>query len=336
MRHPDTTLVLAPMAGGAGSVDLAVAVAEVGGLAFLPAGYLTVDRLRRDVETFRARTREPFGVNVFVPQPDRPELHEAATGYAARLDPMAELAGVGLGEPRWSDDAYADKLDLLVGLRPDLVSFTFGWPDLDVVERLHAAEIEVWVTVNDPAEADWATELGVDGLVAQGWEAGGHRGGPVDTGEGLSTAELVSGLEARLDPGTAIVAAGGLMTGADGRAMLDRGADAAAYGTAFLASDEAATAPVHRHALTHREGTVVTRGFTGRSARALHTSWTDIVGRTAPAAYPHIHFVTAPLRAYGKAAGVADLVNLWAGTGHAQARTGPAARIAADLLADLP
>jgi len=203
-----------------------------------------------------------------------------------------------------------------------------------VVTRLQRAGVEVWVTLNEPAEVEWAQALGVDGIVAQGWEAGGHRGGPVDTGtEQLPVRELVHQVRDRTD--LPLIAAGGLMTGADATEVLSRGADAAAFGTAFLASPEAGTAPVHVHALTHRQGTVVTRAFTGRSARALRTAWTDGYGAGAPAAYPHVHHVTAPLRAHGKATGEADLVHLWAGTGHRGLRPMPAGELCRTLIEEL-
>jgi nitronate monooxygenase len=176
--------------------------------------------------------------------------------------------------------------------------------------------------------------LGVDGVVAQGWEAGGHRGGPVDTGdEQLPVRELVRAVRARSD--LPVIAAGGLMTGGEAAEVLAEGAVAAAFGTAFLACPEAGTAPVHVHALTHREGTTVTRAFTGRSARALRTAWTEGYGAGAPAAYPHVHHVTAPLRAHGKATGEADLVHLWAGTGHRRLRAVPAAELCRALLREL-
>lgn len=129
-----------------------------------------------------------------------------------------------------------------------------------------------------------------------------------------------------------IVAAGGVATRGDVVSLLDRGAAAVACGTAYLCADEAGTADVHRHALTERRGTVLTRAFTGRTARALETSWTGVFGEAAPAAYPHVHHVTAPLRAHGKATGQPDLVHLWAGTGHASCASLPAAEITRTLL----
>jgi nitronate monooxygenase len=126
-----------------------------------------------------------------------------------------------------------------------------------------------------------------------------------------------------------------MVSGEDAAAMLRAGATAAALGTAFLACPEAGTAPVHAHALAHRDRTVVTRAFTGRSARALATTWTDRFSDAAPAAYPHVHHVTAPLRAHGKATGEAELVHLWAGSGHRRIRVLPAEVLARTLVEEL-
>ena len=333
-RWSRSAVVLAPMAGGPSTVELAAAVAQAGGFPFLAGAYLAPDRLRSDVAALRSRTAAAFGVNIFAPSPDDPSMTAAAQEYAARLAPWAAAAGVELGRPRYDDDHFATKVEVLVEVAPAVVSFAFGWPPAEVVTRLQRAGVEVWVTLNEPAEVEWAQALGVDGIVAQGWEAGGHRGGPVDTGtEQLPVRELVHQVRDRTD--LPLIAAGGLMTGADAAEVLSRGADAAAFGTAFLASPEAGTAPVHVHALTHRQGTVVTRAFTGRSARALRTAWTDGYGAGAPAAYPHVHHVTAPLRAHGKATGEADLVHLWAGTGHRGLRPMPAGELCRTLIEEL-
>ncbi len=329
MAAPDwsaTPVVLAPMAGGPSTVDLAVAVAEAGGFAFLAGAYLTTDRLASDIAEFRSRSRSPFGVNVFAPSPDEPAMTTAAQAYAGRLGPWAARAGVELGVPRYDDDGFGQKVELLLRERPDVVSFSFGWPPAEAVDRLRRAGVSVWVTVNEPAEAEWAAELGVDGLVAQGWEAGGHRGGPVDTGaEQLPVRELVTALRART--GLPLLAAGGIMSGAEAAEVMALGAAAVAFGTAFLACPEAGTSAVHVHALHHLRGTTVTRAFTGRSARALRTTWTEVYGPHAPAAYPHVHHMTAPLRAYGRANGEPELVNLWAGEGHARLRALPAGEL---------
>lgn len=329
--HP---VVLAPMAGGPSTTELAAAASGAGAFAFLAGAYLSPERLREDVAALRAATSDPFGVNVFAPSPDLPALVGEAAVYAELLGPWAADAGVELGRPRWDDDFFDAKVDLLVELAPAVVSFAFAWPPAEVVDRLQAAGVEVWVTVNEATEVQWAQELGVDGLVAQGWEAGGHRGGPVDTGlEQPALPELLAALTAATD--LPVIAAGGLMSGRDVADVLASGAVAAALGTAFLRCPEAGTADVHRHALVHRTGTTVTRALTGRSARALNTTWVELFSEAAPAAYPHVHHVTAPLRAHGKATGEAELVHLWAGTGHTRARDLPAAELVRTLLDEL-
>ncbi len=330
----DSPVVLAPMAGGPGTVELAVAVADAGGFALLAGAYHRAERLAADVARMRARTARPFGVNVFAPSPDGTGMLDAARGYAALLEPWASAAGVALGTPRWDDDGFGAKVDVLLAARPAVVSFSFGWPPADVVSRLQDAGIEVWVTVNEAAEVEWALALGVDGIVAQGWEAGGHRGGPVDLAEAHAPQPPVRQLleQVRRLTDLTVVAAGGVTDGDHVAALLAAGASAVACGTAYLDADEAGTSPVHRDALRSRTETLVTRCFTGRSARALRSAWTDRFGDAAPAAYPHVHHATAPLRAYGRTSGQADLTHLWAGTGHLDVRAGPAALITRDLL----
>lgn len=328
----DTPLVLAPMAGGPSTVDLAAAVGSAGGFPFLAGAYLTAERLAADIGELRDRLGDAaFGVNLFAPSPDEPTMAAEVEAYAASLRPWAELAGVELGEPRWADDDFDAKVEVLVRDRVPVASFSFAWPSAEVVDLLHAGGAEVWVTVNDAGEVAWARELGVTGLIAQGWEAGGHRGGPVDTGEvQLGTRELLESVLAVTD--LPVVAAGGVMDAAGLRALRDAGAHAVSCGTAFLCAHEAGTSAVHRQALATRRRTVVTRAFTGRSARALATSWTDLAGPLAPAAYPHVHFLTAPLRGWARTHGEMELVALWAGEGHTACRSLPAAEIAALLL----
>ncbi|TPG19880.1 2-nitropropane dioxygenase [Pedococcus bigeumensis] len=322
------------MAGGPATVELAAAVGEGGMFPFLAGAYLTPERLRNDIAALRALTPKPFAVNIFAPSPDSPSMRQDAIAYAGLLAPWAASAGVELGMPRYDEDFFDAKVDVLAEVAPALVSFAFGWPSAEVVARLQAAAVEVWVTINEATEVEWAQELGVDGLVVQGWEAGGHRGGPVDTGATQSALlTLVEEVAGRTS--LPVMGAGGVMTGADAARVLRAGASAVAFGTAFLDCPEAGTAPVHRHALTHRTGTTVTRAFTGRSARALTTTWTELFTEAAPAAYPHVHHVTAPLRAHGKATGEAELVHLWAGTGHGRLRKLPAAQLARTLVEEL-
>jgi nitronate monooxygenase len=256
--------------------------------------------------------------------------------------PLARACGVALGAARHDDDAYEAKLGLLVASRPAAVSFTFGCPSATTVERLHRAGIEAWVTVTDADEAQLARASGADVLVAQGGEAGGHRGSFVDHDREPLPLEALLALVRRSGSSTgdgwdgpAIVATGGLMDGADVARVVAAGAAAAQLGTAFLCCPEAGTAAVHRDTLRSERPTVLTRAFTGRRARGIANAWSAAAADRAPSAYPEIHHVTSPLRAHGRTTGQPDLINMWAGTEHHRVRTLPAAELVAEIAGEI-
>jgi nitronate monooxygenase len=321
-----TPIVLAPMAGGPTTPGLVAAVSGAGGLGFLAAGYLSAAALAEQIAATRSTGTARFGVNLFVPGAPTPHSQ-----FAAYLD------GVGrefpLGEARFDTDDWDAKLDLLCADPVPVVSFTFGCPAAAEAARLHAVGAEVWVTVTSVAEARIARDAGADVLVAQGAEAGGHRGTYLDRAQDdradpLTTLALLQLLTAAVD--LPAVAAGGIATGAGVAAVLAGGAAAAQLGTAFLRCPEAGTTPLHRDALALDTPTMLTRAFTGRRARGLRNRFM-LEHPDAPAAYPEIHYVTGPLRKAARAAGDADAVNLWAGQAHALAAALPAAELVRQL-----
>jgi nitronate monooxygenase len=311
VRHP---IVLAPMAGGPATPALAAAVCEAGGFGFLAAGYRTAGDVRAEIAALRDATGAPFGVNLFVPGSpvDDPEPMRA---HVARL-------GDGAGEPRFHDDDWEAKLDVVRSTRVPVVSFTFGCPAAAVVDGLRAAGCEVWVTVTDPAEARIARDAGADVLVVQGVEAGGHRATFVDDPavEGLG---LLAALQLVGD-GLPVVATGGIADAAGVAAVLSAGAAGAQVGTAFLLAPEAGTHPAHREAVASDRPTALTRAFTGRLARGIVNDFME-AHPDAPVAYPEIHYATAPLRAAARERGDGHGFNLWAGQAHALAVARPAA-----------
>ncbi|HEX7297380.1 MAG TPA: nitronate monooxygenase [Solirubrobacteraceae bacterium] len=325
-------IVQAPLAGGASTPALTAAVVEAGGFGFVAAGYRTPDALGEHIRATRELTSAPFGVNVFVP--GRPADSADYEAYLASLEEEARRHGVALGEPRFEDDAYAEKVELLEADPVAAVSFTFGCPATEVVARLQAAGSEVWVTVTDPDEADQAAVAGADALVVQGIEAGGHRASFMDAdGAGeYGLLALLAIVAERMD--LPLVATGGIATGAGVAAVLCAGARAAQLGTAFMLCPEAGTAPAHREALAARTPTRVTRAFTGRRARGIANRFLREHSPAAPAAYPEIHHATAPLRAAGRAEGDAEVLNLWAGQTHELARDLPAGELVATLAAE--
>jgi nitronate monooxygenase len=324
-------IVQAPMSGGPSNPALAAAVGRAGGLGFLAAGYKTVDQLAGDVAELRSQDAGPFGVNVFSP-PEAPGDPAAVAAYAEAL--AAEFAGsdAAPGEPRFDDDGYEAKLELLLDDPVSLVSFTFGCPSRETVAALHDAGSAVWVTVTEPVEAEQATAAGADALVVQGFEAGGHRGSFHDAdGDGeVALLPLLALARARTD--LPLVASGGIATGASVAAVLAAGAAAAQVGSAFMRCPEAGTAPAYREALAIGGRTGLTRAFSGRTARGIVNRFQ--AGHVGPAAYPEIHHVTVPLRAHARAAGDAETINLWAGQAHELAEEIPAGELVTRLAAD--
>lgn len=320
-------VIAAPMGGGVSTPELAAAVSGAGGLGFLAGAYLTPTALNAEIERYRSLTDAPCAVNLFVP--GRPASDDL-TGYREELAAEAAHYGVALGEPSWDDDQYAAKLDVVVAQEIPLVSCTFGCPAAADVRRLHDAGAEVVVTVTTRAEARQAVAAGADALCVQGFEAGAHRGlfqdDPASQVGGPSYGLLALLCLVSADVDVPLIAAGGLMTGADVAAVLAAGAVAAQLGTAFLLCPEAGTKPAHRVALAAgARDTEVTRAYTGRPARGLVNRFMTEHGPQAPAGYPELHHLTKAIRAAAGRAGDPEAMSLWAGQTYSLARALPAA-----------
>jgi NAD(P)H-dependent flavin oxidoreductase YrpB (nitropropane dioxygenase family) len=322
-------ILAAPMAGGSTTPAMVTAAARAGGLGFLAAGYKTAQALADQLTALRAEA-VPFGVNLFAPNPV-PVDAEAYRRYARAIQPEAERFGLDLttGDPVENDDHWNDKIDLLLADPVPLVSFTFGVPEHAVVAALRKAGTVVAQTVTSADEARIAADAGADVLVVQASAAGAHSGTltPARVPAVVPIGDLVG--QVRHATGVPVVAAGGLATPEDVAAVLGAGAAAAMVGTVLLRSDESGASATHRAALADpaREGTIVTRAFTGRPARALRNRFTDRYDSRAPAGYPALHHLTSPLRQAAAAAGEPELLHLWSGTGHRHATAEPVARI---------
>ena len=325
LAHP---IIQAPMAGGPSTPALAAAVPNAGGLGFLASGYKSVANVRAELDALRALTANAFGLNIFLPSaaPADPALVQR---YAKAIEGEASQRGLRLGEPRFDDDAWAQKLDLALEYRVPIVSFTFGCPERSVIERLHAHGIAAWVTVTEVSEARTAAGAGADALVVQGVEAGGHRGS-FDDRDGSGEVGLLALLRlCARHVSLPLVAAGGIADGAGVAAVLAAGAHAAQIGTAFMCCPEAATKAPHRAALqTPGAGqsagaTRLTRAFSGRRARGIVNRFLTEHSGHAPSAYPELVHLTEPLRASGDP----ELMNLWAGQAFELAEAVPAAQL---------
>jgi len=321
LRSLRRALVAAPMAGGPSTPELVVAATEAGGTAFLAGGYLTAERLRQQIDEVVGSGVDTFGVNLFVPE--AVPLTDEVRRYRDRL--AEEADGIDVPEPREDDDGWGSKLDTLLARPVPMVSFTFGFPDREVVESLRAAGSTVVATVANVADARVALDRGADVLCIQGPQAGGHRA-TFDQAAPLPEEPLEEMLD-ELRGSVPLIAAGGAATAEDVDRWRARGADAVQVGTALLVSDEAGTDPRHRQELLAgaREVTA-TRAFSGRWARGLANDFTRR-NADAPSGYPYINQVTGPLRADAKRRSDPEGMSLWAGDRYRSVRPWPAAEI---------
>ena len=334
IEHP---IILAPMAGGAGTPELVAAVSNAGGLGSWGGAYSTPQQIIDAAKQIRALTGRPFAINLFAGgyEPDR------------KVDPapMLELvsrahADLGLPPPVLPPNPpspLADQLAAVFEARPAVFSFTFGVPAGDALVRMRKAGILTSGTATTVEEAKALAEAGVDNIVCQGEEAGAHRGTFLKPFEQsmVPVRELVAGtLKAVPVPA---IASGGLMDGKDIAAMLKLGAAAAQLGTAFLPCPECGTPAAHKQAVLNARAdtTVVTRAYSGRPARGLRNKFIDLAREQDILPFGQQNDLTRPMRGEAGKKGVADYLSLWAGMSVTRARQMPAAELVKTLVDEI-
>jgi nitronate monooxygenase len=322
-------VLAAPMAGGPSTPKLVVAAAQAGSLGFVAAGYKTPDLLADQIAQVRS-AGVPFGVNVFAPNAV-PIDTDAYDQYRRLVQQEAELYQIDLGNVALTEDNdyWQEKVDLLLAHPVPVVSFTFGIPEPKVITALKNAGSLVAQTITSAAEARQAAETDVDVLLVQASAAGGHSG--TLTPDRLPPETPLPQLlqEVRAATSLPLIGAGGVATPDDVAAAIAAGAIATAVGTVLLRSEESGASAPHRAALADpaRQSTVVTRAFTGRPARGLVNVFTERYSAAAPTGYPALHHLTSPIRKAAAAAGDAERINLWAGTGYRHAKDEPVGQI---------
>lgn len=311
-------IVQAPMAGVQGSA-LAVAVSNAGGLGSLPCAMLGPDDMRRELAALREQTGRPFNVNFFChPEPAPDPGREAAWIEALRpyfeelgVDPAS---GAGGSARRPFDDATADALE---PFKPPVVSFHFGLPAPHLVARVRAWGTIVLSSATTVEEARWLEARGVDAIVAQGLEAGGHRGHFLSDNPDVQRGTLALVPQIARAVRVPVIAAGGIATARGVAAALALGASAAQVGTTYLLCPEATTSAIHRAALARDDAhvTAVTNVFTGRPARAIVNRLMREVGPFSALAppFPLAAGAVMALRREAERAGRDDFSALWAG-----------------------
>lgn len=297
IKHP---IIQAPMAGSA-TPELAAAVSNAGGLGSLGCAHMTPDDLRAVVLQLRAGTNRPFNLNFFVyPMPNTSEAVLAQT--INRLRPYYEELSLGPPSgnlPKIGPGFDSANLELVLAIQPPVVSFHFGIPETTVIARLKEAGIVVISTATTVAEALNLAASGVDAVIAQGWEAGGHRGShlPTDPGDGVGTMALVPQIVDAVD--LPVIAAGGIADGRGIAAAFALGASGVQIGTGFLSCPEAGTDAPRRALIRSATDmdTMVTDAFSGRSARAKRTRYALEMerGRGRLPDFPLMYALSAPL-----------------------------------------
>ena len=329
-------VIQAPMAGMQGSA-LAVAASNAGGLGFLPCAMLTPQAIHDELVAITTQTQRPYGVNFFCHTPPEPDARRERAWQAA-LAPYYDEFGIdattiAAGQGRLPFTAEA--ADVIERFRPAVVSFHFGLPSRSLLDRVRRWGARIVSSATTVEEARWLVAQGVDAVIAQGFEAGGHRGMFLteDVTTQIGTLALVAQIVRAVD--VPVIAAGGIADARGVAAMLAVGAAAVQVGTAFLLCPEATTSAVHRAALASEatSHTALTNLFTGRPARGVVNRLMRELGplSAAPPAFPLATAAIAPLRAKAEALGSGDFSPLWCGQDASGCREVPAARLLREL-----
>jgi nitronate monooxygenase len=329
-------IIQAPMAGVQGSA-LALAVAEAGGLGSLPCAQLGLDAMRQELAVIRSRTDRPVNVNFFCHTP--PDVcAECEANWRAALAPYYAELGLEPGATAAGarrEPFNAEAADILAEFRPAVVSFHFGLPSPDLLARVKRWGAKVLSSATTVEEARWLEARGVDAIIAQGFEAGGHRG--MFLSNNLTTQVGTLALVPQIVHAVKVpvIAAGGIADRSGVLAALALGAAGVQVGTAYLLCPEATTSAIHRAALKSpaAEHTALTNVFTGRPARGIVNRLVRVLGPIHPAApeFPLAASAVAPLRARAESQGSGEFSPLWSGQNASGCKEIPAAQLTREL-----
>lgn len=324
-------IIQAPMAGGPTTPDLVASVSNAGGLGNLGAGYLTPEQIRNSIWEIRQRTDRPFGVNLFVPE-QLSTSEETIAGMNDYLNKYrAELSiAPNPSIPKFTE-SFEEQVQVLLEENVPVFSFTFGIPLLEVIQAMKQLGTVVIGTATTVEEAKQLQTAGVDAIVAQGSEAGGHRGTFLKstTDALIGTMALVPQIVDHVS--VPVVASGGIMDGRGLIASLALGASAVQMGTAFLASPESGAHEAHKRKIiaSNEDSTEITYAYSGKAARGILTDFMNdmrFYPGTIPT-YPIQNVMTRDIRQAATKANNPEYMSLWAGQGLRLAKDHAAAEI---------
>ena len=333
-------IVQAPMAGVMDAA-LVIAVCKAGGLGSLPCAMLTPDMVESEVNRIRAATSNPFNLNFFCH--NMPEVSDKALSeWSALFSDDYQKYDVDQGLINYGSvrrPFSAEFADVVKRVKPAVVSFHFGLPSAELVATVRESGALIFSSATTAEEAVWLEEQGVDAIISQGVEAGGHRGIFLtdDLSSQLPTKQLLKEIVERVK--VPVIAAGGIGSAQEVKELIDLGASAVQVGTSFLLCDEAKISTLHREALvvSTAPNTVITNIFSGRPARAIVNGMVEKLGAWHPLApsFPYATPASAPLRSAAEALSCADYTPLWSGTNTAGCKAISAEVLTRDLAAEL-
>lgn len=333
LKYP---LIVAPMAGGPTTPELVVASSEAGALGFLGAAYLSATDIKSTATKIREQTKKPFGINLFIPSRlERVSVESVSLAIQTTEKFRNELK---LPMPKLEapfEEDFDAQFDAVLAVKPNVLSFVFGLLSENYLKEARKASLFVVGTATSADEALKLQESGVDAVIAQGFEAGGHRGIFDAKAEdpGTPTLELVRQIKSKLK--IPVIAAGGIMTSNDIQRTLREGADAVQMGTAFLATREAGTSAPFRKKLLEASirKTKTTRAFSGRFARGIVNRFMQELDSKPNSIlpFPAQNKFTRDLRKASSESGSADFLSLWCGSGNGELWTGSASELVEKL-----
>jgi nitronate monooxygenase len=330
-------LIQAPMTGGPTTPELVAAVSNAGGLGSIGGALMTPDNLQAAIHTTRQLTQKPFAVNLFTPL--KPKLdREKINQSFALMSVYRQALRIDEGSKPEITPApvFEDQLSVLIHEKIPIVSFTFGTPSREQIQALHDHHIIVIGTATNVREAIALEELGYDMIVAQGSEAGGHRGTFFGSFESslIGTMALVPAIVDQVK--LPVIAAGGIMDGRGLAAALCLGASAVQMGTAFLTCPESGIHPQHRQAIlaSTDESTTITSVFSGRPARSIRNRFSEEMAKYQDSLpdYPLQQSLTSPIRKKAAEDNRAEFMSLWAGQGTRLSRSIPATQLVQEII----
>ena len=313
IEHP---IIQAPMAGGLTTPELVAAVSNAGGLGSFPGGYLAPGEIDSAIRKIRALTGKPFAVNLFTPE--KAPRRKTPAKVMKKLGEIAGEVGAELpGEREAEGFTFEEQLGVILDNNVPVFSFTFGIPKRKHLKELRRRKVTVIGTATCVAEGVMLVEAGCGALVAQGSEAGGHRGSFAHDGELPLVGSMSLTPQMADKVGVPVICSGGIMDGRGIAAALALGASAVQMGTAFLSSTEAEVPEPWLKALRNSldSSTVLTRVYTGKYARGIKNRFVEVMTglEDKVPAYPVQNYLTRSIRAAARAKGDAEFMSLWAG-----------------------